>query len=750
MMMDKTQLVTRNTATAAIAAGRGRGSGSGSGSSSSSFHDRRCHRRRRRRNSNSNSNVVGHGHGLLLEVLLLLLQLIFVVQVQIGVVQVHACTVFAVGRAATYDGSVMVSHSNDGEFDTDPRLVKVNSADYDIESSSSQSSSQSSSLLLRPIYYSPETYPRYVGYERNITEYYPKEEEDQISFKPIGYIPQVSHTYAYLEETYGAVNEMQVGIGESTCSGIFGAAPIGQQTTGNNNINNNNKNGTALLSIDELTKIAMERSSTARQAIEIMGALAEEYGFYGAGEFEGTAESLAVSDTNEVWIFHILADPTGKSAIWVAEKIDDNKFVVIANMFIIRQVDPLNTEKYMMSDSVHSVAKEYGWWTSIEKDGLLDFTKIYSDGEYSHKYYSGRRVWGAYRLVSPSLDLPSEYIDDLQSNPVYPFSVVPDKKLSQKDLFTFHRDTYSKTKYDLSSSSSSSSSSPSQSQATKKGGNLAGGPFGSPDRWKAGPNEAIVKGNWERPIGLYRTSDTYIVQSKAVAQKQKRTLDNSGSNSTLTTTTTTSTGDAILWFGPSSPLATVFVPFIVRMSDIPASFRSGHQSIFSRSSAFWAACYVHNIANLKWSYMIHDISKKQNELEHSSIDMIKEIFDKKEENQNHQGAEEDLYDIETIEDMLIKNAEKIVTSLWLLADELMFKYADGFVNSKEESKQVGYPTWWLEKVGYEDGPPPPPTIPKCCNPPKNITNTRIANHDDVDNNNMSSSFLLRGGGTDHL
>jgi hypothetical protein len=100
--------------------------------------------------------------------------------------------------------------------------------------------------------------------------------------------------------------------------------------------------------------------------------------------------------------------------------------------------------------------------------------------------------------------------------------------------------------------------------------------------------------------------------------------------------------------------------------------------------------------------------------------------------------------------MLIKNAEKIVTSLWLLADELMFKYADGFVNSKEESKQVGYPTWWLEKVGYEDGPPPPPTIPKCCNPPKNITNTRIANHDDVDNNNMSSSFLLRGGGTDHL
>ena len=690
MMMDKTRLITRTGA-------------------ATSCHSCRRRRRRSSSSSSSSSNVVGL-------LLLLLLQLIFVVQIlTLGGVGVQACTVFAVGRNATIDKSVMISHSNDGEFDTDPRLVKVNAAYYDIgnnieSQSSSQSQTQSSSLL-RPIYYSPETYPRYVGYERNISEYYPKEnEENQSTFIPIGYIPQVSHTYAYLEETYGAVNEMQVGIGESTCSGVFGAAPL-----------NNNNNGTALFSIDELTKIAMERSSTARQAIEIMGSLAEEYGFYGAGEFEGTAESLAVSDTQEVWIFHILADPTGKSAIWVAEKLDSNQFAVIANMFIIREVDPLNTERYMMSDSVHSVAIEYGWWTSTEKDGLLDFTKTYSDGEYSHKYYSGRRVWGAYRLVSPSLDMPSEYVD-LQSDPVYPFSVVPDKKLSQKDLFAFHRDTYSKTKFDLQAK-----------------GNLAGGPFGSPDRWKAGPNEAVVKGNWERPIGLYRTSDTYIVQSKKAAQQK---LNNNSNSNSSTPATTATAGDAILWFGPSSPLATVFVPFIVRMSDIPTSFRSGHQSIFSRSSAFWAACYVHNIANLKWSYMIHDISKKQNELENASINMIKEIFD--------QGAEEEDYldDIQTIEEMLINNAEKIVTTLWLLADELIFKYADGFVNTKEESKQVGYPTWWLEKVGYEDGPPPPPTTPKCCNPPKNITT--MAN-DDADNNITSSLLLRRGGGsTDHL
>ena len=225
------------------------------------------------------------------------------------------------------------------------------------------------------VFFSPESYPRYVGTERGvIPEYYPKE-EDESSFEPIGYIPQVDHTFAYLEETYGAVNEKQVGIGESTCSGVFGAIPLGMP------------NGTALFSVDELTHIAMERAETARQAIEIMGSLAEEYGFYGAGQFEGTAESLAVSDPNEAWVFHILPDPTGTSAIWAAQRIPDNGFAVLANMFVLRELDPSDTENFMMSASVHSVAKEYQWWDEASGE-LLDFTKVYSDGEYAHKFYS--------------------------------------------------------------------------------------------------------------------------------------------------------------------------------------------------------------------------------------------------------------------------------------------------------------------------------------------------------------------------
>ena len=74
------------------------------------------------------------------------------------------------------------------------------------------------------------------------------------------------------------------------------------------------------MSVDTLSQLAMERTKSSRDAVKLMG-LAEKYGFYGwrKGSFEGTAESLLVTDP-EGFIFHILPDDTGTSAIWAAQR----------------------------------------------------------------------------------------------------------------------------------------------------------------------------------------------------------------------------------------------------------------------------------------------------------------------------------------------------------------------------------------------------------------------------------------------
>lgn len=365
-----------------------------------------------------------------------------------------ACTTFAVGKRATVDGSVFSTHSNDGGGTTDPRLVKIPARDY-------------AAGAKRPIYASPENYPRYVGVERQAEAYFPENcqagSAKCASFEPIGYIPQVNHTFAYFEATYGTMNEKQVALSESTCSGVYVASAI-------------NAGGAALLSIDQLSQIAMERASTAREAITIMGELSEEYGFYGEStSFEGGSESLFVIDPEEAWAFHILADPTGTSSIWAAARVPDDSVAVVANMFSIRVMDLSDTANFLGRKDMWEIAEKEGLYTP---GSPKDFTATFSDGEYAHKYYSGRRMWGVFRKLAPDANLPAEY-ENLKESAPYPFAVKVSSLVSAQDVMMVMREWYNGTQY-----------------STGEGSGVAGGAFATPDRYNNNNADYSVTGNW--------------------------------------------------------------------------------------------------------------------------------------------------------------------------------------------------------------------------------------------------------------
>lgn len=104
-------------------------------------------------------------------------------------------------------------------------------------------------------------------------------------------------------------------------------------------------------------------------------------------------------------------------------------------------------------------------------------------------------MWGVFRLLAPSQNLPADY-ENLKYSKPYPFSVPVDNKVTPKTLMTVHRDWYEDTRFSASSG-------------------LAGGAFGTPDRYNSNSEDYAVEGNWERTIALFRSSDSFVVQSRS-------------------------------------------------------------------------------------------------------------------------------------------------------------------------------------------------------------------------------------------
>ena len=539
-----------------------------------------------------------------------------------------ACTTTLITKGASADGSVIVTHSDDNEL-RDQRIVHVPAMDHKPGDK-------------RPVYTTgDEYYPRIVSQQRGPAY-------DLVGYpetKVLGYIEQVPHTYAYIDGNHGFMNEHQLMIGECSDGAKFQPEA---------------KAGERLFYYPELSRVALERTKTAREAIKLMGALIDEYGFYGAGE------TLLVGDAREGWVMEICATPDPEvRGVWVAKKVPDGEIFVGANEFRIREVDPKDPDM-MISPRLFEVCQKLGWWKP--SDGPLDWLKTVGLGEYFHPYYSLRRVWRVFSLANPSLELPAWVEDGFTE--AYPFSIKPAKKLTVADAMALHRDHYEGTEFDMT-----------------KG--LAAGPFGSPTRFY-GPYDSLqgtatsadrkMEGAWERPISMYYTGFTYVCQARDWLP------DAIG---------------GVAWIGLDVPYTTCYVPFYAGVTDLPQSYQTVDPQEFDRSKAWWAFNFVANWAEIKFQYMAKDILAKQKEIETLEMEIQAAV----------ETAASELYQKRPslarkfLTDYCTDNANRVVGQWWELAEMLIVKYDDGYLSSQEKpGQEVGYPKWWRDAVGYPQGP----------------------------------------------
>ncbi|WP_349680392.1 dipeptidase [Mesotoga sp. UBA5557] len=546
-----------------------------------------------------------------------------------------ACTTLIVTKGASVDGSMIVAHSDDNDL-ADQRIVYVPARDHEPGS-------------FRPVYctavaigefpqYNSFIYPRIVSARASAydTPQYPPS-------IPIGMIPQVLHTYAYFDGSYGIMNEHQLMFGECTDGAKIQIGP---------------EPGRRIFYSSELSRVALERCKTAREAVDLIGFLIEEYGYYGTGE------TLPVADPNEAWIIEMAPSPEGTGGLWVAKRVPDGEVFVAANQFRIREIDPEDPD-ILFGKTLHKIAEKHGWWNPEE--GLLDWLRTVSLGEYNHPYYSLRRVWRLFSLIAPSMNF-SPWVEDGFTRE-YPFSVKPDKKLSARDVMNLYRDHYEGTEFDLT-----------------KG--IAAGPFGNPDRFygpydgqgDVGDPSRELDGAWERPVSVTYCGYTFVCQGRDWLP------DPIG---------------GLMWIGLDKPADTCFIPFYAGVNALPDSLEVCDTSEFSRNSAWWAFNFVSNWASMKYSYMHEDIRLMQEKYETLSLCRLQEVEAYVAAMTSNGPQEVSEY----LTKFCARNSEEIIRAWWDFSEYLIVRYNDGFISEKRNMAQpVGYPQEWLDQTNWPEGP----------------------------------------------
>eukprot|EP00752_Nemacystus_decipiens_P011297 g10039.t1 len=575
---------------------------------------------------------------------------------------VSGCTTIIVGRNASADGSTMCTHNADC-LNCDFRLGRVPARDWPEGSK-------------RPVIKFRAEFPRTVSEDRgftwtpqNIDPELPQRDgwidkqwrEDMV----LGYIPQVNHTFAYLEGLYAIINEKQVAIGESTCGAKWFSGPLSDDCDECN----------SMFDISELSRVALERASTAREAIQIMGDLAVEYGFYGSEwdssdptTYEEAGEALTVTDPNEAWVFHVLSDDTTKSAIWAAQRVPDDHVSVVANQFIIKEVYPDPHPDFMFSENLFEVAERGGCGYKRGSGFPLHFTKSFNKrvDDFPHYAYSTRRVWRVLSTFAPSLGL-SPFTDSLGQG--HPFSAKPDSPVSTQDVWRMVRDHYEGTEFDLSAG-------------------FASGPYGNVDRFDPGPSldgstslADVRRGFFERSISLFRTSYSSVTQSRSYLPDEV---------------------GALLWISQYKPSMSTFIPIYVGAEEVPRPYTIGSLFRFSKEASYWAFSVVGNWAERFRMYAHQDVVNQQLTLEEPLFAAQADLEDKA-------AGLMGKGDLEGARSILAHHtndsAFAAVSSYHTLFDTLVARYHDGYQMQDPTAEMVKmstmfYPRAWLDAVGY--------------------------------------------------
>ncbi len=350
-----------------------------------------------------------------------------------------------------------------------------------------------------------------------------------------------------MDTSYPCINEKQLGIGETTVSG-----------------RRDLENPKGMFMIEELQRVALQRCTTAREAIRLMGDLVKQYGYGDSGE------CLTIADPNEVWHFEVFGEGKDKiGGVWAAVRIPDDHVGVSANISRISTLNLKDPDHYMASENVFDVAKKLGYWDGKEP---FKFWKAYSGKNYSGQLKSfSTREHFILNALAPSLKLDYE-AEEL------PISVKPDKQVSVTDVMALLRETYEGTPLDMTQNLKVTV----KDRKTGKVDTIIS-PKANP--WMRGDELNMLNGIKKGVVKSVRNIAVPQCAYSTVIQLRNWLPDAVG---------------GVVWFSMDNPGQSPRVPVFCGITDFPAMYKICGNHRYRDDAALWHYRRANKLAAVRW------------------------------------------------------------------------------------------------------------------------------------------------------
>jgi dipeptidase len=466
----------------------------------------------------------------------------------------NACTIIAVGKKASADGSVIVSHTDAGP---DCRIHVVPGQSF-------------KEGELTPIHWGMVDLGRELGDYGEV----------------LGQIPQVEKTNSYFQTAYPQMNAHQLAIGESTLSQreeLKLDRAICKQ----------------IMTVEQVQAFALQRCETAEEALILITQLMEKYGFLPS--CVGESESLVIADKNEIWVLEFFSvgnewkPESGKpGCIWAAQRVPDDHAMIIPNWSIIKEIKLEDKDNYRASSNYMQEAIDRGWFDPSSGKQFI-WQEAYAPVP---REWATSRFWLFYASIAPNFanwpdrfttsvwEGENQYTQYVEPLSLYPFSVKPEKKISVQDIMAFQRSTFTGTIYDKENASA-------WFYPNEKG-ELVKSAFATP--FPTLEMRRVLNINKRRNVARARGEYGMITQLRSWLPDEV---------------------GGIYWFYVDNAYTSAYVPIYSGVTDVAECYKVYDPTNFQENSIRWSVDFVDNLLYLRWQDAVKVLHERRDPLEES-------------------------------------------------------------------------------------------------------------------------------------